>query len=202
MYRVRAVISGFQGGPGLSTTYHRASTIPTDAEAAVCAARVRGAWDVVKTILGAGVTVQVQSAVDVLEDAGGLLIGSQNGGAQLVVVGTGATGPAVAQVAAGLILNTNTIVHGRRLRGRLFISPLTASFTNTLTPAVPIQTAVNAMGVALLTAAPLAAAQPLVVWSRPVLHTTPTVPARLGSSAVATSSGTASKFFSIRSRRD
>ena len=202
MYRVRTTLAGWQGAPGLLTTYHRASAVPTDAEATVAATRVRAALAVVAPLFAPAVTLQVQSQVDVIEDTNGALIGSQNGGAQAVVPGTAATGVGPAQLAAGLVLSTSQIVHGRRVKGRLFLSPLAAGNTQSVLPPVGVNTAINAFGVALLTASPSTAAQPLLVWSRPVPVGTPSVPVRLGVSAIALSSQVAPKWFSIRSRRD
>lgn len=201
MYRVRTVLQGWQGAPGLNTFYFSAGAgvSPSDALAAVN--RVRGCWDVVKSILGNSVTAQTLGQVDILDPTDGSLQSSVNVTQPAIVTGSCATSPAVSQVAAGLELFTAEVVNGRRLRGRSNVGPLCANFTNTVVPAAGVGTAVDAMGVALLTISP-PGVPPLIVWHRPRFDPVTHVLLAPGGHAEVTTTGHATKFFSIRSRRD
>lgn len=195
IYRVRAVVNGWQGGPGLNTFYFDASGGPSGADAATVAGRVRGAFDVFKTMFHSSVTVQVQPQVDVLEELNGVLIGSFGIATPAVVTGTSANVTGAAEVAAGLVLDTGLVVDGRRLKGRAFLSPLQGPILATVLPPAGLVTAVNAFGVAVATATPPAATAPLVVWRRP----TPSV---AGLIRPVLTASCAPKWFALRSRRD
>jgi hypothetical protein len=194
LYRIRTVISGWQGGPGLNTYYFSDGGAPSSADALTVVNRVRGAWDVVKSIMPNTVTAQTLGAVDVLDIPTGVLQTTFSVTQPAVVTGTvaGAIGPG--QIAAGLILDTGNILHGRRFKGHSFINPISGTLTTSVSPSVGIGTAVAAMGVALLTVSPPAAV-PIMVWHRPVHGAG-------GSALPAISSSAATKWFSIRSRRD
>jgi hypothetical protein len=200
--RVRATLTYGTGGPGLFTSYHSGSPGGgTLAEAQAASDRVRGSWDVVKTILSNQFTVAMQPNVDVLNDQDGSLIGSWATTPLGNVTGTAATGLGPSQVMAGLVLNTNTVVDGRRLRGRINVGPVGSGSTNAPVPPTGVNTAINAMGVALVTVSPPALTAPIVVWHRPKVDESGTV-VRLGSSSPVLSAGVATKWFTLRSRRD
>ena len=151
LYRVRATMTGWTGSPGLYTAYFDASAGISPSNAATVAGRVRGAWDVYKSVLATVQTVQVQSTVDVLDDESGALVGSVTVAPPALVIGTAATafvGPA--QVMGPLILDTGFIVDGRRLRGRQNLGPVAATQTNFDVPPTGLKTAINAFGVALI----------------------------------------------------
>jgi hypothetical protein len=195
MYRVRATINGVQGLPGLFTAYYESDTISSGTDALACANRVRSAWDVFKTSFTPAVSVSVQSIVDLLDEESGELLNSFAVTPPALVVGTAAGAGAPNEVAAGLVYETGSIVNGRRLRGRSFLSPLShTAVAGTIPPAGTV-TNVNAMGVALIGATPPLSPLPHVVWSRPK----PGVNGSLHPSLAATC---AAKFFVLRSRRD
>lgn len=200
LYRCRATLQGWQGAPGLLTTYHRCPAPPTLAGAQAASDRVRGALDVVKTLFPSSWNATMQAAVDVIDDSDGSLDATFGTTPLAVVSGTlaGTFGPP--QVMAGLSLATGVVVDGKRLRGRINLGPLHTSFTQSLTPPAGVITAVNAFGVALLTAAPPAASAPLMVWHRPKKDPVTGAIVRLGSSSEALSSQTAQKWFTLRSR--
>lgn len=200
IYRVRTVLSGWQGGPGLATHYFETGVTNNATDALVAAARVRGAWDVVKGVFAGTTTMQVQGQVDVLDCQNGALVGSFGVTPPAVVTGTGAgvTGPA--EVAGGLIYSASVVINGRRLVGRTNISPLRAGETATVSPSAGLNSGIDAMGVALLTISPPASI-PLVVWHRPT-RLTPTSPLANGAEYPALTSTHAGKFFALRSRRD
>lgn len=195
LYRVRATLSGFQGGPGLYTAYFRVDGSSNAADAAVCAERVRGAWDVVKTVVMPTCTIQVQSVVDVIGVEDGALNKRIGIAPPASVTGTGASASAPVEVAAGLVLSTGDVFDRRVLAGRSFISPLAVAAQNGVNPPVGTKTAVNAFGVALIGAAPPLASVPAVVWRRPA-------PGRNGVASEILSATVAPKWFVLRSRRD
>jgi len=109
------------------------------------------------------------------------------------VVGTGASaGPA--QVAGGLVLDTGLVVAGKRIKGRLFISPLGNTQANAVIVPAGTITALTAMGTALIGATP-PLTNPMVIWTRPKLGA-------VGSERTVLTAVGAAKYFSIRSRRD
>lgn len=193
IYRVRATIAGVSGLPGLSTCYFEVTAPHNGADALACAGRVRSAWDVLKTIVPATVGVTVQPSVDVLDEATGNLITSFGITPPAMVIGTGSATAMPAQVAAGLVLATPDIVNNRRVRGRLYLSPLTLAAMTGGTPPAGTITAVNAFGVALISASPPITPAPPVVWARPA-------PGRPGTSHRITAATCATKWFTLRSR--
>lgn len=197
MYRIRTVLTGVAGLPGLSTCYFEEPVGFDATRATTCAGRVRGAWDVIKSSLAAGVQAQVQSGIDLIDPVDGALLGTGAITPPVVVTSTGANVGAP-QVAGGLILNTGLVVSGRRLRGRLFISPLSQASEVGNTPPAGLSANLDAMGVALLTVSP-PAANPLCIWHRP--HKNPAggvFPD--GSESAALSAQHAIKYFTLRSR--
>jgi hypothetical protein len=195
VYRCRGILTGWQGAPGLTTAYFDTKAVATAADALTALTRYRGAWDVVKSQLAATITWTPQPAVDVLDVPTGTLVAGFSVIPPAVVVGTGAGVPGAAQVQAGLILDTQGVVNGKRLRGHMDVGPLVAAALGTVLPPAGVNTAIDAMGVALITVTPPAAVAPLVVWSRPrVGHAGAALP------VLATTH--AQKWFSLRSRRD
>jgi len=193
--RVRAVVGGVSGLPGLSTFYfHIAGTSVTAAEANDVTGRVRLCWDAFKALLAAGTTVLVQQGVDVLDSASGALLAKGSATAAPAVVTSTGVGELPPATAMGLRLFTAVVIGGRALQGRAFLSPLS---TNAATAGVPSSTAItaaNAAGAALLTGA---TGSTCVVWHRPsIAHTG-------GLAADVSSVGADSaKLWVLRSRRD
>jgi hypothetical protein len=200
--RVRTVLSGWQGGPGLLTYYFRPNQTTLTADALAATARVRGALDIFKTSLPLAASVQVSGTCDVLDEATGALVTGVTVADPAVVLGTAAGGFGPVQVMGGLILDTSSVVGGRKLRARSFLGPLAVGFTASPAPSAPLLTNVAAVGVALVTVTPPAASTPLVAWQRPrKARTLPTpLPARPGVAVPVLSSRAAVKFFTLRSR--
>lgn len=200
MYRVRAVLSGWQGGPGLSTCYFSTGGSANSGDALTAAGRVRGAWDVVKGLLPSAVTVAVQGQVDVIDPVNGELQTSFGVTPPATVTGTGVGNVGPPQVAGGLELFTNDVADKHRIKGRLFISPLVSANTVTVTPSAGTNSGLDAMGVALVTVSP-PATPALCVWHRPIFGPPPArTLLRAGSQFNVMSSGHATKFFTLRSR--
>lgn len=125
LMRVRVDGSGWVGSPGLMTFYFKGSTNPTAPEILEATARVRAALDGCKTQIPTTESWQVRQFVDVIEDSDGSLAGGANASAAPAVVnGTGVNGYHALQSMALVTFPTNSIVNGRRLKGRRFFGPL------------------------------------------------------------------------------
>ena len=162
LLRTRARITGTTGLPGLSTFYW----IPTTAgstEATAALAGVRSYFEAVKGLLAPAVTITYDQAVDVINDATGVLENQLTATAQSATTSTGtASAPPANQL--GLTLNTGQVVAGRVLRGRTFLGPVdTGAFTAGGVPTGTAKTTLGTGGAALLAVGP----PDLAVWHRP-----------------------------------
>lgn len=194
MMRIRAVIGGTQGTPGLATFYANGSlATPTSVDALDMVNRVRQFFFAIVALLPTLTTINVQGAVDILNPATGALVGGLAPTAPATVTGTGGT--ALPFATAGLLVhNTGIIINGRRLQGRTFISPMSTTVNNagSLGPS-QVTTITNAANVMI---SGTTSSYP-VVWHRPKL------PGPLGGLAIATLSYTTRTPFAVlRSRRD
>lgn len=192
--RVRFMITGSQGLPGLHTTYWTgASSTPVQADSADVAGRVRAFWDSFKSNLASGTVISAIAGVDLLNSATGELEGGLTTGTITSVSATG-TGELPASTMLLLKYTTGAIINGRRLQGRSFIGPL-ATTANTLgIPTAAVNTAVTTAAAFLNSGATASA---LVVWHRP----TEEVPAG-GITQPVTAYATNNTFAVLRSRRD
>lgn len=205
IHRVRAVSTGWTGGPGLNTFYFRegAGTVADAAVAQLGADRVRSAFAQLTGTYPNGHQVLVDPVVDAINDTTGILVQSFGVTPPAAVPGIG--GPGYGPLASMLLatLRTSGVVAGRRVAGRAFLGPVLNSVEANGTPTPGQLTALNAFGTEMLNAGPTGPA--LVVWSRPVVATVPPalpVTPRAGSSWAVTSI-TAKDFFAVlRSRRD
>jgi len=194
MIRIRVTGTGWSGGPSLNTFYF---TSPTEDSAAVdeCVVRVRAGWLAMAANIPGSVIHNVVPEVDIVDPVTGNItntIPATTPGAPLVGAAPNTFLPLA--TAACLTYSTGTFIAGRRVRGRAFISPLTA-FTAEAngTPASDLIVAMQAMGTALMG---VAATSPLVVWHRPKEGGTP------GSTALVLSTSVKDSFAVLRSRRD
>ena len=113
--RVRAVWSGFVGGPGVSTFYFLDTLTAVES--------VRDFFSGCSTFLPTDVHIQVESAGDVIDPTDGHLTDTWVSDPVAVVIGTN---DAAYAAPAGCVVDwlTNTIGPHRRLRGRTFLVPL------------------------------------------------------------------------------
>lgn len=184
--RVRAVWSGFPGGPGVSTFYV--------ADAITQLPRIRTFFDGIKGILPTDVTVSFPNTGDRIDEVDGSLAGSWTAGSTPAnVVGTAAV---VYGAPMGLMVNwrTSGIVSGRRLRGRTFIVPAAGLESSTGAPTTTGLTTLSTAADTLIGAT----FDQIKIWSRPRTLPTP----RSGSSAFVTGKTVPAKFVVMRSRRD
>lgn len=182
--RIRVSWLGFPGAPGVSTFY---ATDPLS-----LTGPLHTFFGAVAGLLPTDVSIVFPASGDMIDDGTGNLVGQWTQAAQTTVVGSSATvyGAPMGMVAEWL---TGTIVGKRRLQGKTFIVPVTAS-SNTATgaPLAGSITALSNAAAALVTASSAAGWR---IWHRP----TKTAP---GSSGVVTGSRVPPMFVTLRSRRD
>lgn len=194
MLKVITTIGGHGGSPGIATMYWRPGTGGgSTADATDCAARVRAFWQGIIAQLATGVTAQVSGTCEAIEDTTGAITGAFSGTTPAVVTGSGG-GTSVATVAAALLqARTSSVVNGRFLRGRTFLSYFSdATMAAGGGLSTGSQTAVNTAANAMLTGGSTLSFP--VVWHRPGLG--------VGTSLPVTSYTTWAQFAALRSRRD
>lgn len=168
MLKVKTRWSGFTGSPGWTNFYLRddAQGFLSQEQADAAVARVRTFWQAIADKFPAAVSLQIQSDVEVIDDATGEMQSVFTSTAPPAIVGT--NGIATFSGPTGAVINWRTagVRNGRRVRGRTFLVPTsTACFQNdgTLENAhrTVIQTAADAF-------ASLSGTAPdLGVWARP-----------------------------------
>lgn len=114
LYRVRSALTGFPGGPGVATMYF------LDVETAV--ASVQTFWTEIIARFPSDFHAQVENAGDIINDATGDLTGSWTADAVASTVGDQGD-PYPAPAGAVITWLTETVLDGRRLRGRTFCVP-------------------------------------------------------------------------------
>lgn len=156
MLKVKARWSGLIGLPGYSIFYFRdfgapEGWDPTVAQAQGSVDKVRVFFDALKTYFPTGCTIQVEGAVEKIEDTTGQLTGILGATAPAAVLGiASASAPYMAPVGAVVNWGTSTIRKGRRIRGRTFLVPLSSTvFENNGTPAPGLVTAILNAGTTL-----------------------------------------------------
>lgn len=131
--RIKSRWSGFNGAPGYTVMHFRdfgtgeggsGDVTETQAEAAIT--RTGTFWQGLQLVLPQNVQVTVEPEVDVIEAASGDLVDSYTIGVPLTYTGTLA-GPYSA--ASGAVINWRTagVRNSRRVRGRTFLVPISAS---------------------------------------------------------------------------
>ena len=193
MLRVRTVLSGWAGGPGLNTFYFDWIAPSTPALGAPdVVARVRSFWSGIAALFPTTFSAQVQANVDDLDPSNGQLLGTYSGGAPAVVAGATAGGYNAYATAVLLRENTNTVQRGRRVVGRSFIGPVASAVDSGGNPLASNVTTLLTQAATMLTGTTTAFP---VVWSRPNL-------ANVGASYQVTNYTAAPYFAVLRSRRD
>lgn len=167
MIRVRTVLDGWPGAPGLNTFYFDEDSNPPDAVAQDAFTRVHEFWTAVAPLFPDEFTATTDQLVDQIEPTDGSLITSFAATGVNVQLGTNTTSDFLpAQTNAVLSLRTGDTVNGERVKGRSYIGPMAAS-TNAsngqmTTAAVSV---LAAAGIDLF--ANLGAGGFQVVWHRP-----------------------------------
>lgn len=204
VYRVRAASTGWSGGPGLNTFYFAPSGFiedATQADADLCAARVRNSFASCTLIYPPTTVINVDESVDVLETETGELINNFIAPAQANVVGGGLAGYNATAVMLLARINTATIMDGHRVKGRAFLGPVSNGVDADGTPQVGLLNQVTAFGNSLMDVG-VGNGPALCVWHRPRPASAEHPVARIGGRATAVGVSAVDKYAVLRSRRD
>lgn len=169
IFRVKAVLTGFSGGPGLMYQYFSPAVAGfNEALAQLAVDRVRDACQTGNLLWPMSLTWSIDGTVDEINEANGDLVDSLTVTARSV--GGNVAGSSVGPAPAGAVVNWKTaeIKRGRRVAGRTFLVPLAAGLfeaNGTLTAAAIAEAGEFAAAMNDAGATDLVH----VVWSRPVL---------------------------------
>lgn len=115
LYRVRSTWTGFPGAPGVTTMY--------TLDMATFLSAVHTFWSAIADKLPSNVRVNVLNYGDVISDTTGELTDSWTADSLEPVAGTDGENY-LAPAGACVNWNTETVVNGRRLKGRTFLVPV------------------------------------------------------------------------------
>jgi hypothetical protein len=194
MYRAKTVWSGGTPGNGVTTFYSTAIPTPTN---------IKAFWTALKTVVPTGVTWTIKASGDVIDDATGDLTGGWSSGSDLTETSSGVAGSYAGPSGAIIKFTSSTIVHNRRVQGRVYIVPLTGTvYDNNGTPSAALQTSLTTAASTLVSGF----SGSMVVWSRPFAGTPaaggrPANPARPGKACVVTGQTVPDIAAVLRSRR-
>lgn len=190
MLRVVSQMTGLAGAPYFSTQYFEGST---SGEAAIAVEAVFDFWTAIKGFITAGLSIQIQPEVDVLDVPTGQVQDTFAASAVPVVSTGNAPLPKATQ---GLLrARTSEFVAGRRVQGRVFIPALANDAQLGGVPSSGFMTALATAGAALVTDT-----NPGQAWS--IWHRPSSVGASDGSLHPVTSTSVWNQFAVLRSRRD
>lgn len=163
IHRVTAVWTGFTGGPGYTSFYFSPFTGGGDAAAA--RGRVRAFFAAMSQQIATSSLITVSPTIEVVDESTGELQGYIDDETEVSPVPGASSGSYVGSAGGVVSWNTNTVVGGRRVRGRTFVVPMrTNAFDGDGTLAPSTITAMRDGADALLEAE---FEQELVIWSRP-----------------------------------
>lgn len=183
-------MTGFAGGPGVSTFYCL--------DPATFVIALRAFYGSIPQVFPNDVTITVEGSGDVINDATGALTGSWITAEAAGTVG-GDAGLYAAPAGAAIGWLTSTVVDGSRLAGRTFLVPLcAAAYQNEGSIGDDTLASLRAAAAVLVGATP----GNFMVWHRPQFsETIPRVVTRPGSSAAVTGSRVNDRVAILRSRR-
>lgn len=189
--RLNAAWQNFPGAPGVTTFYSNGTMTQPEVDA------VRAFFLAIASLLPTGLTVQVPSSGDIIDETTGEITGTWSvGTTPAVVTGTNA---GVYAGNAGAVIHwlTGGVVAGRRVRGRSFIVPIgSGAYDNQGSLAAGTITTLQGAANGLVTAF-----VGMVVWARPLKAGTPPVVVRPGSYHGVSSMRVPDLAVSLRSRR-
>lgn len=201
MYEAKVLWAGFPGAPGVNTLY-ATTTDPLQAGLDAFATGVKSLITGWVGVMPAGVTVQLQTEMNLIEDVDGSLVNIMNvttpdtphNGA-LGGIYSGPSGMAITWLTAAVLF-------GKRRQGRTFVVPISTEAYQT--DGTLASASLSAQRGFATTYATATAFHP-VVWSRPIEadpEATPPVAARAGGSAPVVAARITDKAAVLRSRRD
>jgi len=165
MYRYRAVLSGWDGAPGLTTFYARFPAVPVNADIQGFADLIASLYTSIRGGLIPGLSVSIESDVGIVRDTDGQLQEMASITPPAAVTGQPSgdsrTSRAVMVVAQ---LHTDLIANGKRVRGRHFHGPTVALICD---PQGNVDSAFRATVVSAYNGILDVSGGRLVVWHRP-----------------------------------
>jgi phage FluMu protein gp41 len=192
--RVRTVLSGWTGGPGLQTFYFNVVD-PDTAAVQDCVDGVRVWWlTYASVLLYNGASALTDPEVDVIDHTTGQVTDTIVCSAPLVVTGNGGTSLTSPALAGLVRLRTNGFIAGRRVQGKIFVSPMASNSVEASGLMVEARRVIFEEGMETLKSQTSLSGYP-VVWSRPRVGLA-------GSMHAITSSSAAAKIAVLKSRRD
>jgi hypothetical protein len=154
--RINCAWQNWPGAPGVTTFYTQGAPFSTDIDG------IRAFFDAIKAYLPTGLTIQVPTSGDMINEADGKITTSWTTVATPAVVTGSNVGTYAGNAGACVHWLTAGVVAGRRVRGRSFLVPLVGAFeANGSLAATPLSTITSAA------AALVTAATSLAVWARP-----------------------------------
>lgn len=201
--RIRTVLAGWPGDPGLSTNYYAdESVLGWSVIVPALREQVHIAWELLAPYMPTAMTATLATDTDILESTTGQLIRTVTDSTSYVTTGTTEEGFLPTAVGVAVTWRTEGYVNGKHVRGRSYIIPLaTNALASNTTPSDGVVSAAQAFAAAMNDGA---VSYPMAVWSRPtyVPDSKPKEIDREGSAHYVTSSTVADKFAVLRSRRD
>lgn len=195
IFRVRATLTGFSGGPGLMTQYFSPAVAGFNAALAQLSVdRVRDALTAGAALWNSSMTWSVDGTVDEIDEATGTMLDSITVTSRSVAGGSVGSNQGPAPAGACVVWKTAEVKNGRRVQGRTFLVPLASGhFEGNGTLAEAALTLCNDFGASMNDAGATDLVH--VVWSRPVLGVG-------GTKHGITGYNTKDKVAVLRSRRD
>lgn len=131
--RYRPVLTGWIGGPGINTWHAEATLDATADNAQPLADAVRAAYQAMRQVYAAGVTINFPGEVTVHDEATGDLVDVHGVTSPDQVTAGGSLGNSTLSRATQALvrLSTNEIRAGKRLAGAHFIGPLVTFYIGT-----------------------------------------------------------------------
>jgi len=174
--------TGLPGMPGVSVFYCTGAADPTGGLVTF--------FNAIKSLFPNGLSWSILNSGDTIDDTTGTLNGGWTGSGGAVVASTAGTPAYASGVGAYVNWQTGAIVNGRRLKGRTFLTSISAAYYNTNgTISSTFLTTVDAAATALV------AGGIMRTWHRPPPG------GSSGSSSVWTSATVPQQVTSLRSRR-
>lgn len=122
MRRYNVAWQNWPGAPGVSTFYS-----DTVVDISTFTDALRAFWGTMGTLVPSGLTIQVPSNGDIINDADGTITGAWSDGTPVTVVTGTAAGAYAGNAGAVVHWLTTGVVNNRRVRGRTFVVPLIGS---------------------------------------------------------------------------
>ena len=166
--RTSALATGVGSSACLLSAWYLPGTVGgSNADATNCLAHFRSVWNVIAAKMATGATVVYDSTCIAMEATTGVLTGAFAGTPPANSIGAAGTSPLPAQTQGLIAWGTNSVINGRRLRGRWFI-PYPDEGDNSGTPGGPSSSYTSQLNAAVtaMLVAPAGGNLP-VIWHRP-----------------------------------